>query len=417
MNNLVLLTNSFPYEGGEQFLESEIQYWENTKFDNVYIVPLQIEGSRRTVPLRINIIEPVIEKSKVIYVFLGITNSLYYKELIYIIRSNHFKNIFFNFKSALKTIAIVLRIKNALEKSFNSLDGDITVYSYWNDYSFYAACLLKKEGLVKNVISRAHRYDIYENMRVNSYMPLKRQFMQDIDKVYLLSKNALNYYSITYGADSKFLDVGRLGVNIPLKNYETKAIEGRISILSLSYCTAIKQIDKIMLAVEEYAKSNSHLDIEWTHIGSGPLYEDLKNKADKLNSKYRNLHISFIGSLENKEVIRILEKKYFDVFINASKSEGIPVSIMEAMSYGIPAIAPNVGEISDLVNDSNGYLLSNNFTVNDIVNGINSILKDSQSSYYRKNAKSWVEKYFNANLNYPLFVEQVEKVAGVHDSQ
>src|SRR5690606_30229391 len=111
----------------------------------------------------------------------------------------------------------------------------------------------------------------------------------------------------------------------PLKNYETEAIEGRISILSLSYCTAIKQIDKIMLAVEEYAKSNSHLDIEWTHIGSGPLYEDLKNKADKLNSKYRNLHISFIGSLENKEVIRILEKKYFDVFINASKSEGIPV--------------------------------------------------------------------------------------------
>lgn len=40
-----------------------------------------------------------------------------------------------------------------------------------------------------------------------------------------------------------------------------------------------------------------------------------------------------------------------------SDSEGIPVSIMEAMSFGIPVIARNVGGMSEIVNEENGLLL------------------------------------------------------------
>ena len=37
-------------------------------------------------------------------------------------------------------------------------------------------------------------------------------------------------------------------------------------------------------------------------------------------------------------------KNNVDAFINVSKSEGAAVSIMEAMSFGIPIILSNVGE-------------------------------------------------------------------------
>ena len=46
------------------------------------------------------------------------------------------------------------------------------------------------------------------------------------------------------------------------------------------------------------------------------------------------------------------------MFINVSSTEGIPVSIMEAMSFGIPVIATAVGGTPEIVNNENGYLLS-----------------------------------------------------------
>lgn len=417
MNNLVLLTSHFPYEGGEQFLESEIKYWKNTGFDNVYIIPCQTKGSCRSYPKNIKVIKPVYRKHKANYLLLSLFSPIYYKELLFIKENSHLKHWSENIKSALKATAITLRLKETLEDALKSIGGDITVYSYWNDTTFYAACMLKKKGVIKHVISRAHGFDIYEERRANSYMPLKRQFAREFDRVYLLSSNALNYYSDTYGTDSQYLDVSRLGVDIPLKQPDAKPVKSKVKILSLSYCLPVKQIDKIMSAVEAYAKANNQLMVEWTHIGEGTLFESLKSSAKKLDAKYDNLKIDFVGHLPNKDVKITLEKERFDVFINASKSEGVPVSIMEAMSYGVPPIAPNIGGISDLVNESNGKLLPSRFTVTDIIDGIDIIIsKDKyQDQSYRVNAKSWVERYYNSSVNYPLFVSQVESIAGLHD--
>ena len=44
------------------------------------------------------------------------------------------------------------------------------------------------------------------------------------------------------------------------------------------------------------------------------------------------------------------------MFINTSRKEGVPISIMEAMRYGTPVIAPNVGGIPELVNPDIGWL-------------------------------------------------------------
>ena len=43
------------------------------------------------------------------------------------------------------------------------------------------------------------------------------------------------------------------------------------------------------------------------------------------------------------------------------------MSIMEAHSYGIPAICTNVGGVSEIVNETNGALLSGDYIVNDLV--------------------------------------------------
>ena len=47
-----------------------------------------------------------------------------------------------------------------------------------------------------------------------------------------------------------------------------------------------------------------------------------------------------MGEVENKEAKAFFLNNAVDFFINASESEGVPVSIMEAMSASVPAIAP-----------------------------------------------------------------------------
>ena len=50
----------------------------------------------------------------------------------------------------------------------------------------------------------------------------------------------------------------------------------------------------------------------------------------------------------------------FDVFLLFSKWEGLPISILEAMSVGLPIIASDIKGNNELVNNRNGFLISVN---------------------------------------------------------
>lgn len=416
MKNLILLTNRFPYEGGEQFIETEIEFWNRNSFDNVYIIPHSDSDTLRKMPLNIILVEPSNKNYNFVYGLIALLSPILYKEFYYIFREFGFRYFIGNSSEAFKTTALSLKAKKNLSSFLKSRKKDNnTIYSYWNDSTFYAACLLKREGLVDKVISRAHRFDIYEEERSKNYMPLKRQFVNDFDKVFLLLESAFSYYAQTYNVHARLLDISRLGVVLPLNKPTNGYDKDTLSILSLSYCHLGKQIHKIMDAVYEYAKRNLQVKIEWTHIGYGELFKELKEQSENLSNIQENLRIKFLGELKNSDVKNHLELNYYDVFINASKSEGVPVSIMEAMSYGIPAIAPDVGGVSDLVNMSNGYLMPSEFSSEDIIRGIDKIHSRNTINTYRENALNWISKNFNSSLNYPEFIRKVEIIAGIND--
>ena len=62
-----------------------------------------------------------------------------------------------------------------------------------------------------------------------------------------------------------------------------------------------------------------------------------------------DIDLHLFGHLDNNEIFNMYKNNSYDYFITLSESEGLPVSIMEAISCGIPVIATAVGGITEIV--------------------------------------------------------------------
>ena len=106
---------------------------------------------------------------------------------------------------------------------------------------------------------------------------------------------------------------------------------------------------------------------------------------------------------------RIYDTRPFDVFINTSKKEGVPVSIMEAMRHGIPVIAPRVGGIPELVTPDAGFLYAPERGEEGVLEALNhfAALPREEAEAMRRAAKRrWDEGYCSASLLPKLFPGQ-----------
>ena len=103
-------------------------------------------------------------------------------------------------------------------------------------------------------------------------------------------------------------------------------------------------------------------------------------------------------------ILNKYESHEVDIVISSSISipdvfEGIPVSLMEAMSYGIPVIATNSGGTNELVNGESGILVKQN-DAEALSNAIIDLLKKPE---YRikmsKNGRNKIKQDFDTMKN------------------
>lgn len=92
--------------------------------------------------------------------------------------------------------------------------------------------------------------------------------------------------------------------------------------------------------------------IKFTIIGDGPKKTIVERQA-----KICGVEIDFSGALTKDLVLTELKKA--DIFVYVSAWEGLPYTILEAMSVGLPVIASDVGGIAEMVTVDNGILVNN----------------------------------------------------------
>lgn len=399
MKNIKLLTSRYPYGVGEQFLEEEIVHW--AKWDSactLEVMPFVKDGNLRYLPKEIRVNESYSFKINYIYFFALIISSFFWKEIIYLIKSKKF-----SFKNLLKLIKygiLIVQSYNQLKKSGLGTDY---IYSYWSNFSSYGALLYKMKKNNVKVVTRIHRFDLYEYLYEKNYMPFKRQFINEYDAIFVLSQEARNYLTDNFSVLDAKIILMPLGVKVDeaIINYEK--VSECIKIVSVSNCIKVKRIDKIIDALKKLEGVTSK-KIIWHHYGDGIL----KNKLiDYASRQLEKIEFEFKGNIENSELQKKLVIEKYDLIINASESEGVPVSLMEAMAKKIVPIAPDVGGIRFLVNQQNGFLLDSLCEVEDIYNSVINYLNlsESEQNYIQYNAFNTINTNYNSEKNYNKFIE------------
>lgn len=135
------------------------------------------------------------------------------------------------------------------------------------------------------------------------------------------------------------------------------------------------------------------IDARLMIVGTGPLESKLKELAEKEGGD-----ITFLGDKNHEELKVILPSA--DVYAAPSvtakggDTEGIPVSIMEAMASGVPVVASDSGGISDLIKNGENGLLTREKDVRGIADAINRILSDQKlAEALTANAAKTIKEY------------------------
>lgn len=304
------------------------------------------------------------------------------------------------YKSYYKKWLIAYSLYYSAAKTIKKSKDNVCVFSTWYDANAIAAAMVKKKYSNIKAMSYAHSYEV--DFRKNRYTAVLGDRFKEayLDKVLFISENVMNEYidlnkSVLKHTD-KYVPM-HFGSAKKCEGIAKASDDGVFRLLSCSGISPVKRLDIIVNALEQY---NGKTVIEWTHLGSGSEESKIRAMADKLSEK-ENVVISLKGSLSNDEVHKYYSEQVIDLFINVSASEGLPVSIMEAMSYGVPTIATDVGGNSEIVTDATGYLVSADITSNELAELFEKITQDVNCNTVKKDAayKMWQDNYqINDNI-------------------
>ena len=196
------------------------------------------------------------------------------------------------------------------------------------------------------------------------------------------------------------------GIN---SNDDIKTTYNSNDILKISYCGRLemkhKGLDLLFKSIKMMIdiKKNIFLDI----IGDGIDYEKLKKLANKLKiEKNIKFHHKQFG--EDKDKIL----KASDVFIHASRWDGIPSSVLEAANLAIPIIVSKATNLEKYILNSNSGYIIDQLNENNICNLLNKVIEDKKNGELKikgVKARNMTLENFNWQENVKLMNENIYK--------
>ncbi len=408
---LLIFTNTYPYDtvGEQTFLTGEIKILQKY-FERIVLVPN--EKHKNLLPLPQGV-EANLEfsgnftlaKRFSAFLFTFFSNDLWREikdRLPESLSLGYLKKIFFFISGA----RLTQKWMSDWLKREKISASDVVCYAYWFTEIAMGLGWAKKKHPSLRVISRAHGYDLYEELY--KPWPLRLQSISLLDGLFADSDIGANYLLEKYPQFKDKYASALLGVPDP-GGLSQPSSDGALRIVSCSMINPIKRVDLLLKGILHAAKSRPAQKIEWTHFGGGAERQSLSERAAKEFPP--NARASFPGYQTQEHLIKTYLNTPADVFVNVSSTEGTPVSIMEAISCGIPVIATAVGGNVEIVQERNGLLLSENPTPEEIADALLSVC-DHRELWLEKRKGSrevWRERY-NETTNFEAFAQALVEI-------
>jgi len=184
------------------------------------------------------------------------------------------------------------------------------------------------------------------------------------------------------------------GVEEPIK--DKKINNDRFTVINMARVDEQKNPNAFLEFAKRIVEENPNIQFIWAGDGKYLEYMRAKVKLFKLQS-----HIQFIGHINDKNALL----SQADLYFSTSYYEGLPFSVIEAMSYGVPLLlSNNVGHEDLIKNNINGLLYNlNDFkTVREFINSI--CTNEEKRAYLSTNSY----KLFKENFSIEMMLKNTE---------
>lgn len=352
--SILILTNYFPFHRGEEYLEAELPYLCE-RFDRVTVVPVMTTADMmltRKVPEGVQVINPLAGRG-----MSGRVRDLASRTASDLrgrqagsraprrLLRNPVHQVFDAYFESRSMAALekVLEYEDALASGDG---GPVVIYSYW----FYltariGATLKDRWGRSREValVSRGHGYDVNVNASAVGYLPQRRFLLEHVDRLHPVSDFATRHFHMAYPEHRDKVATRRLGS--PRRLAGRDADQAALRIVSVSTIRPLKRLELIADAVELLRPRFP--GVRWTHLGAGTgSYAEAFTAS--VQERLGPDVVEMPGHMANADVHAWFRANPSTVFVNTSSSEGVPVSVMEAMSHALPVVATDVGGTEEL---------------------------------------------------------------------
>ena len=334
------------------------------------------------------------------------------KKLIYLPQTNKFKKIyahlfflFLNPKRYINTFRVALKSENYLRGAFkNYLYSSVLIFkSKPNHIHAHFGLDTTDLALLIHLLTgigytfTTHRWDIFDyppnNYRIKSKFAKKHVTISNFNKDYIVRE---------FNVEKSQISVVCCGVNV-----EQLSLQMDETADNIIFCAArlIKQkgLDVLLSACSKLRK----LNIRFKCLIAGDGYEKPNLERQIISLGIKN-NVELLGNKCQEEIVELLSKA--TIFALPSRSEGIPVALMEAMAMRVPVVSTNVCGIPELVEDGKSGILIQPDDIDGLTQALKKLLadKDLRLSF----AEVGYEKVFrNFNIK-----NQIDKLLHIYQS-
>jgi glycosyltransferase involved in cell wall biosynthesis len=287
-----------------------------------------------------------------------------------------------------------LSLSRGLKFNFNFDKTDV-LYAFFTYNNAALPVLLAKKFNCK-FITCTHGRDLYEDREpTTGKLAFRNYIFSNASIILSVSNKGKEYLQDRYPKYVGKMQTYYLGTKKINDKHNTQVENDKVVIVSCAniMTSNIKRIELIPPLLIELAKHTDR-NIEWVHFGNydfelNKLLEiELEKKALKENNQ---ITITFKGPTGNPEILSYYASNPVSLFLSVSSSEGLPFSMMEASSYGIPIVCTDVGGCKEITNKD--LLLPASFSGSDFIKVYERFIQNENK--YRTEAFNLWEKGFS----------------------